>query len=169
MVMPTPISITGTLVNSYTACPRQACLFSRRIEPSQDHPYLEMGRVIDETTYTRERRRIAIDGGVIDLIQRGEEYVLVGEVKKSSKSVPHAFFQVLYYLYRLKEQGITARGLIAVPDERKRFPVDLTAENEAEIRSIIEDIETLVHLETPPPAKKVAYCSHCSFLEFCFA
>lgn len=42
------IRITGSLVQAYTVCPRQAWLASRQICPDEDNVYLALDRLIDQ-------------------------------------------------------------------------------------------------------------------------
>jgi len=162
-------SASGTLVNSFRACKRQAWLFSRKIEPDQSHPYLSIGRFINETTFQRERKTIHIGNIAVDIVITGEDYVLVGEIKKSMRSFATAEIQLLYYLYALKQQGINAKGVLIFPEERRRIPIELNQEKENEIKDLLTSLDAALALDSPPPVKKIPYCSHCSFREFCFA
>ena len=51
--------VTGSLVQAYTVCPRQAWLASRKICPDEDNVYLALGRLIDQQSYEREKKRFA--------------------------------------------------------------------------------------------------------------
>lgn len=129
--------ITGTLMQSYFICHRQLWLMSRQLIPDQEHPYLVMGRILDESSYARERKRISFENIVLDFVRSGEgEDLIIGEIKKSSKAEKSARMQLAYYLYRLKETGIQAKGILSFPRERKRTPVELTPELEKELEKI---------------------------------
>jgi len=80
------VRISGTIVNSYVNCPREAWLQAHKIIPFQDDELLEMGRLINENAYARDMRKIILDNIEIDLINGKEGNILIGEVKKSSKS-----------------------------------------------------------------------------------
>lgn len=163
------IRITGTLVQSYSICVRQCWLMSRQLIPDQEHPFLELGRLIDYESYDRERKRIELEDIVIDLIKIKEDNILVGEVKKSSKAEKSARLQLAYYLYRLKEVGITVNGVLLFPKEKKRIPVELTSDLEEELLRIFREIETTVESPFPPPAQKIKYCTNCAYREFCWS
>jgi CRISPR-associated exonuclease Cas4 len=160
--------ITGTLIQSYFICRRQLWLMSRQLIPDQEHPYLEIGRLIDESSYARERKKINFENVVLDFIRSedGQELV-VGEVKKSSRAEKSAKMQLAYYLYRLKEAGIRAKGILSFPQERKRQTVELTPEVEQALADIFAEIKQIIQLEKPPPFQKVSYCKHCGYKEFC--
>ncbi|MEM3986954.1 MAG: Dna2/Cas4 domain-containing protein, partial [Candidatus Methanomethylicia archaeon] len=45
--------IGGTLIWYYYICHREVWLMSRHLEPSQSNPFIEIGRLISESTYAR--------------------------------------------------------------------------------------------------------------------
>lgn len=166
VVMP---MINGALIQSYTICKRQAWLMAHQIIPDQEHPYIEIGRFIDEESYERDRKKINFENVVIDLIRSEGEDLVVGEVKKSSRAEDSARLQLAFYLFKLKEKGINARGLLLFPDERKKLPVELNPELEKELEKILKDIEKIILKEYPPPFKKIGYCKNCGYREFCMS
>ncbi|HHV81766.1 TPA: CRISPR-associated protein Cas4 [bacterium] len=161
--------ITGTLVQSYSICRRQCWFMSRQILPDQDHPFLEIGRLIDNDSYERDRKKIELEDIVIDLIKIKEDNVVIGEVKKSSRAEESAKIQLAYYLYRLKEAGVIANGVLLFPKEKKRIQVELTPDLETELLKIINEIEITIKSDSPPPSKKIKYCTNCAYREFCWS
>ena len=79
--------------------------------------------------------------------------------------------QVLYYLLKLKEKGIEKKGKIEVIEKnkslRKSYEIELTAENEAYIKNIIEEIEKLVEQDELPPVEKNNKCKKCAYYSYC--
>jgi len=163
------VRITGTLIQCYCICPRQLWLMSRQLVPDQDNPYIEIGRLIDHESYSRERKKLHFDNVVIDLVKRSDGELVVGEIKKSSKAWQSARMQLAFYLYKLKENGIDARGELFFPEERKRVAVDLTPELEEELEGIFRSIQSIVGQTKAPPAKKIGYCKNCAYREFCWS
>jgi len=161
--------VNGTLVQSFMICKRQAWLMSRQITPDQQNPFLELGRLIDEESYGRDKKKINLDNIVIDLIRAEDEDILVGEVKKSSKAKESAKMQLLFYLYVLKEKGLNTKGILLFPEEKKREYVELTEELENKIKKLIEEIEYTILQELPPPFKKINFCKNCGYKEFCLS
>ena len=51
-------SITGNLINAYYICQRKLWLFAHEINPSLENPYLEIGSLIGEETYKRDKKEI---------------------------------------------------------------------------------------------------------------
>ncbi|KXG76758.1 hypothetical protein AN618_14430 [Fervidicola ferrireducens] len=161
--------INGTLIQSFTICKRQTWLMAHQIIPDQENPYIEIGRLIDEESYERDRKKINFENVVIDLVRSDGEDIVVGEVKKSSRAEESARLQLAFYLYKLKEKGIKVKGLLLFPDERKKLAVELTSELEEELEKIFRDIEKIVLKENPPPFKKIGYCKNCGYREFCMS
>lgn len=162
--------ITGTLIQSYFICQRQLWLMSRQLTPDQDHPYLAMGRLIDESSYGRERKKINFENIVLDFVRSEDgEGLIVGEVKKTSRAINSARMQLAYYLYRLKEEGLLAKGILLFPQERKREPVELTPELEQKLQKVFAEIKEILRLEKPPPVEKIPYCKQCGYKEFCYS
>jgi len=165
MVMP----ITGTLIQSYSICKRQTWLMAHQIIPDQEHQYIEIGRLIDEESYGREKKKINLENVVLDLIKSDDGDIIVGEVKKSSRAQDSARMQLAFYLQKLKKSGVNARGLLMFPEERKRVAIELTPDIEKELEDMLMDIQRIVLRDMPPPFKKIGYCKNCGYKEFCFS
>ncbi|HHV73338.1 MAG TPA: CRISPR-associated protein Cas4 [Thermoanaerobacterium sp.] len=161
--------VTGSLVQSYSICKRQVWLMAHQIIPDQEHPYIEMGRLIDDISYDRDRKKINFENVVIDLVRNDNGNLLVGEVKKSSKTVDSARLQLLFYLYKLKQSGIDAKGQLFFPEERKKIDVRLTSESEVEVVSAINEIRDIINMDKAPAFKKIPYCKNCGYKEFCLS
>jgi CRISPR-associated exonuclease Cas4 len=98
--------VNGNLVQSYVICPRQAWLFSRNLIPDQEHPFIELGRLIDSESYKRDRKKIHLENLVLDIIKTDGPDIIVGEVKKSSKAAERGRVQLLFYLsISIKRKG----------------------------------------------------------------
>jgi CRISPR-associated exonuclease Cas4 len=161
------VMINATVFYSFQVCPRQAWFYHHGISSDKDNPYLDLGRLIHEKSYQRERKEIFVDQLLkIDLF-RGE---LVAEVKKSSRHMEAAKFQLAYYLYYLKhEKGLEFEGILLFPKERKTERVTLTDELESKIESILDAMKPILSTDRPPPAKRIKYCKSCSFYEYCWS
>jgi CRISPR-associated exonuclease Cas4 len=142
---------------------------SRQLIPWQENPFIEIGKLISEESYKRERKEVHIENMVIDLLKTEEENVVIGEVKKSSRFEKSAKMQLAYYLWRLKQLGIYATGLLLFPKEKKKISVELTEEIEDELIYAQKQIKTIIQMEMPPPLKKIKFCSKCGYQEFCWS
>lgn len=161
-------SITGNLVNAYFICHRKVWLFAHEISPSLENPYLELGKIIGEESYKRAKKEITAGNLKIDLIEKANGKTVIAEIKKSSRGKTAAKMQLLFYLYRLKQQGIEAKGELLIPKERKRIPVELTEEREKELEEAITEIESIMQMGTPPEPERIPFCRNCAYNEFCW-
>jgi len=162
-------SITGTLIWYFYICPREVWLMAHEINPEEENPFLELGRLIHEESYPRERRGFETEGMKIDLLMKGGNRIIVGEVKKSSRFLKSSTMQLLFYLWHLKQNGIQASGELLIPKEKKRFEVQLSSSAEQELESACSNISTLIHNPIPPSPKFIPYCKNCAYREFCWS
>jgi len=163
------IKITGTLVNAFFVCHRKVWLFAHEISPLVDDPFLELGRIISETTYARKKKEILLENLKIDLIESENGHTVVGEIKKSSRALNPAKMQLAFYLYSLKKKGIKARGELLIPKEKKRIELSLDRELIEELEKSMKKIGDIIRKETPPPPKESRFCKRCALREFCYA
>lgn len=161
-------SVTGTLVWYYYICHREVWLMAHELNPEKENPFLELGRLTHEESYSREKKEFTAPGMKIDLLREKDGKLVVGEIKKSSHSTESATMQLVYYLWRLREMGIEASGELLIPKERKRISVELTKELEHRLENALEDIQRIVMIETPPPSKWNTFCRNCAYAEFCW-
>lgn len=160
--------ITGNLVNAYCICHRKLWLFAHEINPPSNNPYLEIGTLIGEESYKRERKEIQVGNMKIDLIKKESGNVVVAEIKKSSKGKDAARMQLLFYLYQLKKEGIDAQGELLIPKEKKKISVELTDELIEKLKTAIAEIGEIISKEEPPLPKKIPFCRNCAYREFCW-
>lgn len=163
------VDIKGHIVQAYTVCKRQAWFLSRNIGPSSDNPFLEIGKLISQEYYKKDKKEIYFDGVVLDLIRQENGVLLVGEIKKSSSAKNAALLQLKFYLYKLYKNGISAHGKLLIPEEKKTFDIELTFEDIAEIENLTEEISLFLSSSLPPKPQKTRVCSKCSYKEFCWA
>ena len=159
--------ITGTLIWYYYICPREVWLMAREMNPNQEDPFIEIGRIISNESYKREKKEIRLEGMVIDLLKIEKGNVIIGEVKKSSRFEKSAKMQLAFYLLKLKEMGINAKGELLFPKEKKKIEVILNDEIEKELKKAQKEIRGIINLEKPPEAKKIRFCKKCAYEEFC--
>ena len=162
--------ITGSAILSYHICELQSWLILRRFAPEQDNSFISIGRFIHETSYKdKGEKEIELPGAKIDVIWKEGTVTIVGEIKKSSRSVKGARLQLLFYLKLLKERGIIAEGKILIPKERENIKVELNQDSENQLGELIETLIKLAEQETPPEAKWKGPCAKCGFADFCWA
>jgi len=160
--------VTGSLINAFYICPRKAWLMAHELGPEPDNVYIEMGGLLTEEAYKREKKEIIFENVKIDLIKKEKENIIVGEVKKSSKGQKAAIMQLAYYLYRLREYGVYAKGNLLIPKEKKKFTVELTDELIEKLKNAFFEIDQIINKEKPPFPEKISFCSNCAYREFCW-
>ena len=162
------VPVNGTLIWYYYICKREVWFISHGIEPNQENDLIALGRLIHEEYYRRAPKEISIDNRIkIDLTEGGK---VIGEVKKSSRYLKSAKMQLLFYIYYLeKTRGVKARGVLLIPEERKRIYLSLTSEDEKEIEKAIKEIEEILKSSKPPELKRTQYCKNCGYRELCWS
>jgi len=163
-----PLSFTGTQINYYFLCKRKLWYFSNNIEMERESDNVQIGRMLHEHSYQREKKEIEIDGKIkIDFI--GKDAV-ISEVKKSDKMEESHIRQLKYYLYylKLKKKVSNLTGRIHYPKLKKTLDVFLTDEDIVEFAKTLADIAEILKTDKPPVANKMRICSKCSYYELCF-
>jgi CRISPR-associated exonuclease Cas4 len=160
--------ITGVIVQYYISCHRELWFYSHGINMNFEDQNILLGRLLHETAFKREKKNIIIDNTIAIDFASSRDNVVVFEIKKSRKLTKPAEYQLLYYLYYLKQMGVEdARGVLVYPKERRREPIELTLEKENEIHEIVREIEEIVKREEPPEIEKRPHCRGCSYYDFC--
>jgi CRISPR-associated exonuclease Cas4 len=162
-------NVTGVMVQYYKVCKTELWYFSHNIDFNENDENIKLGRIIHELFFKRKRKNFCIDNTIsFDLTIKHDSPIVV-EIKKSSKLPQPVKFQLLYYLWYMKNnKGIFAEGIITYPTEKKVERVILTQDIEKEIQNIINDIKRIISLSQPPPPEKKRYCRKCSYFEFCW-
>ncbi|HDL86314.1 MAG TPA: CRISPR-associated protein Cas4 [Candidatus Acetothermia bacterium] len=164
----TSLVYTGTQVNYYFVCKRKLWLFSHALSMESTSDAVNLGKLIHETSYPRQKQEFSAPGMKIDLLTQRDGRLIVQEVKKSSKNLMPGRMQLAYYLWRLREMGLEATGELVIPKERKRIPVELTAELDQEVRGTLVEIERIVSEDTPLLPVHSRFCRACAYNEFCW-
>ncbi len=160
--------INGTLIASYYVCKRELWYMAHQITPDQDNPFLELGRLVEEESYRGEGKKFLIGNILIDIVKSEEGNLIIGEIKKSTRSKRSGIMQLYFYLWRLKENGIEAKGEVLFPREKRKIPLVLNQAIEEELKRAISEIERVITQEIPPQREKIPLCTHCAFRDFCF-
>ncbi|WP_276717140.1 CRISPR-associated protein Cas4 [Caloranaerobacter azorensis] len=163
------VKVNGTLIWYYYICKREVWLMAHNLTPDQDNQYIDLGRFIHENSYTREKKEISLGNIKVDVINKKNGHVLIGEVKKSSRFIESAKMQLAYYLWELKKHGIEGTGILMFPKERKREEIILTEELIKKLKNVEKDILKIIYEPKPCAPEKNKYCRNCAYNEFCWA
>ncbi len=163
------MQITGTLINYYFHCKTQCWLHANRINLEDNSEDVRIGKVLHEINEEKNKNtEISIDNIKIDKITK--EYLV--EVKKSDSDIEAVKWQVLLYLYKLKQKGVDRKGKIEFIEKnrqkKKIHYVELDEVNERELLEVLQKIGDLIDLPNPPPARLEKHCKKCAYYEYCF-
>ena len=161
-------NITGTLINYYSHCQTQCWLHANRINLEDNSEDVRIGKVLHQINEEKNKTaEISIDNVKIDKITR--DYLV--EIKKSDSDPQAVKWQVLLYLYKLKQKGVEKKGKIEYIEKRgdkKVDFIDLDENNEKELLEVLNKIENLINQEIPPKAKFENKCKKCAYFEYCY-
>jgi CRISPR-associated exonuclease Cas4 len=163
------IYITGTEVAYYIVCKRKLWLFSHGIELERFSDFVEIGKVISETYFKREKfKEIETQSFKVDFIKVGGE-IVVNEVKKSRKLEEAHLWQTKFYIYQLQRLGLDCKkGIIHYPKLLKKIDVELTESDRIKIEEALVEIENVEKLGKPPDVTNKPYCKNCAYYQFCY-
>lgn len=142
---------------------------AHNIVSDQDDPNIDIGRFMHENSYKRKKKEISIGGVKVDVLDKKDGYLMIGEIKKSSKFIESSKMQLAYYLLELKRNGLEGRGVLMFPQERKRETIELTDELIEELEGAEKDIIEICNRPYPPKPNKINMCKNCAYAEFCWS
>ncbi|MBS4067990.1 MAG: CRISPR-associated protein Cas4 [Sulfurimonas sp.] len=162
------VNITGTLISYYFICKTKLWLHANRLNLEDNSEDVRIGKVLHEIQEQKTKKaEIKIDNIKIDKITK--EYLV--EFKKSDSDPEAVKWQVLLYLYKLKQKGIDRKGKIDYHEKNhntKTEILELDEQNEKELLRVLEAIENLINLPKPPAPKFENKCKKCAYYEYCF-
>lgn len=161
--------ITGTLINYYFHCKTQCWLHANRINLEDNSEDVRIGKVLHELQEKKSKKgEVSIDNIKIDKLTK--EYLV--EIKKSDSDPEAVKWQVLLYLYKLKQKGVERKGKIEFIEKRKQNKkihyIELDEVNEKELLEVLAKIEVLIDSEKPPVPILDNKCKKCAYYEYCF-
>ena len=158
--------ISGMQIYYYFVCKRKLWYFSNELSMEDGNENVQMGKILDETSYKRANKHIMIDNTInIDFIA---EHGMLHEVKKSRKIEEAGIWQLKYYIYYLKSRGVDGlRGRIDYPLLRQSVDIELTEADEDVLKNAIQEIKSIVKSPLPPAKTQNKICKSCAYYEFC--
>ena len=159
--------ITGLMVYYYEVCKRKLWYFVNEIQLEENNSNIILGKLLEENTYTRDEKKINIDGVInIDFIRSKK---ILHEIKKSNSIEPASLLQVQYYLYYLEKKGLIGlKGILDYPLLKQTVEVNLTDEDRKNLDNIIIGIKEILRKESPPTLEKKGICKKCAYFDLCF-
>lgn len=158
--------VTGLLFAYHMLCDRKVWLYAHQISMEQESELVELGKLVDEESFRRERKHTYVDDLIcIDYLKDGVVY----EIKKSTREKEMALAQIKYYLYRLHKQGVTDPiGILKVPKEKYQQEVHLLDADFDLIERQLEQIKKVMNAKKIPERKENKVCKKCAYYELCY-
>lgn len=155
------------MVYYYFICERKLWYFINEINMEQNNELVSIGKILDETTYTREKKNIMIDNTInIDFIKNG---AILHEVKKTKSIEEAGIWQVKYYMYYLEKRGIqNIKAKIDFPLLRESKKITLEQSDREILDNVIKNIEEIAKKEIPPKVIDSKICKKCAYFDLCY-
>ncbi|MDR2624589.1 MAG: CRISPR-associated protein Cas4 [Methanobrevibacter sp.] len=160
--------INGSQINYYFICKTKLWLFSHNIQMEQESDIVSLGKQLHENSYKREKDYLIDNLINVDFIKKRKD-IEIHEVKKTPKMEKSHEYQLLYYMYYLKNEKDIENivGYIDYPKIRKKIKIELTHEKKEEIGEIVGKIAKIINSDIPKP-KKLRICKKCAYYELCW-
>lgn len=160
------LAFTGTQISYFFVCQRKLWLFSHQIKMEQNSELVELGRLIHENSYKKEKKEILMGPVKIDFIGRNG---VVHEVKKTPSVEDAHIWQLKYYLFYLKNMGIdNVKGMLNYPKLKKTMDIELTVDDEIRLLEILNEIKLIIEQDFVPAANDKKFCKKCSYYDLCY-
>ena len=160
-------AITGMMVYYYFVCKKQLWYFANQIQMEQNSELVEIGKIIDETSYKNQEKHILIDNTInIDFIKNN---VILHEVKKTKSIEEASIWQVKYYMYYLEQKGVeNIKAKIDFPLIKETKDVVLNYEDRQALQNIITNIREIINSKNPMDVIQDKKCKKCAYYDLCY-
>ena len=161
------MQITGIMIYYYFVCKRKLWYFLNQINMEQNSELVSIGKILDETTYKKEKKGILIDNTInVDFIENG---AILHEVKKTKSIESASIWQIKYYMYYLREKGIeNIQAEINYPLLRKTEQIILEEKDRKIFKTVTQEIEELQKSEKIPKKINSKICKNCAYFDLCY-
>ena len=158
---------TGMMVYYYFVCKKKLWYFANQIQMEQNSELVEIGKIIDETSYKNQEKHILIDNTInIDFIKNN---VILHEVKKTKSIEEASIWQVKYYMYYLEQKGVeNIKAKIDFPLIKETKDVVLNYEDRQALQNIITNIREIINSKNPMDVIQDKKCKKCAYYDLCY-
>jgi len=158
--------ITGTLINYYVTCKREAWLYSRKIYPNQQDENILMGKALSNIK-EEQLNQFPFSNLKFDKIGKERGHYKITEYKKSISNIYGAKMQLLFYMWQLKKSLKLKKIIGEVVSGKYKIEVEDSRENMQLMENLIEEILIFLSTPNPPKFKKIKFCSGCGYRYYC--
>lgn len=161
------MNITGIMIYYYFICHRRLWYFANQINMEQNSELVQIGKIIDENTYSKEKKQILIDNTInIDFIKNG---AVLHEVKKTKSIEDAGIWQIKYYMYYLENKGVkNIQAKIDFPLWRESKEIILEDEDRKILDNVVKNIQEITEMDKPPKTINSRICKKCSYYDLCY-
>jgi CRISPR-associated exonuclease Cas4 len=158
--------VTGVMIQYYYVLKKELWYFANNVNMNYDDSNIDIGNQIQDSSFSRKNtRNVLIDGTIaVDIIE-GKDRIY--EVKKSSTLRKPAVMQLKYYLWYLrKNKDVEMKGELKIPEEKKTEIIELTKDDEEEIKEVVEEIRDIITSDEPPEANLEKLPENATYSDF---
>lgn len=161
------MNVTGVMVYYYFVCQRKLWYFLNGINMEQNSEMVSIGKILDETSYSREKKGILIDNTInVDFIKNG---TVLHEVKKTKAIEEAGIWQLKYYMYYLENKGVkNIKAKIDFPLLRDTKEIILNDMDRQVLSDIVKFIEEIFKQDKPPGIIESKVCKKCAYYDLCY-
>lgn len=159
-------SITGIMIYYYFVCKKKLWYFVNELVMEQNSELVSIGKIIDESSYSREKKNVMIDETInVDFIDNG---MVLHEVKKTKAIEEAGIWQIKYYMYYLENKGVkNVSAEIDYPLLRQRREVVLDDDDRAMLKRVVKEIEDIMNSNKPVNVELDKRCKKCAYFDLC--
>jgi CRISPR-associated exonuclease Cas4 len=163
--------ITGTEIAYLHVCPRKLWLFHHGIRPENEHSNVQIGRFVQETSFTRHENEKELVLGNIGVVDWAElDKGVIHEIKKGKAPFGAEEAQVRYYMWWLRARGVNVHTcIIHYPKQKRTRVLPWIAEMEESVGADLTKARRIVESSQAPLPAAGTICKSCAYEEFCFA
>lgn len=161
------MEVSGLMIYYYFVCKKKLWYYLNEIYMEQNSELVSIGNIIDETSYSTNKKNILIDNTInIDFI---DNKAIIHEIKKSKSVKEAGIWQVKYYMYYLKQKGIfDISAEIDYPLLHERKKICLNKEDIEILEEVKQDIIKIKNMDKPPQVDNQKICKKCAYYDLCF-
>lgn len=161
------MNISGIMIYYYFIFQRKLWYFLNEINMEQNSELVSIGKIIDETTYSREKKGILIDNTInVDFIRNG---AVLHEIKKTKSIEEAGIWQIKYYMYYLEKRGVkSVQAQIDYPLIRETKKIYLDDNDREILENIEKNIKDIKRQEKPPHVINKKMCKNCAYYDLCY-
>ena len=159
--------ITGLMVYYYFVCKKKLWYFVNQIQMEQNSELVEIGKIVDDTSYENQEKHILIDNTInIDFIKNS---AILHEVKKTKAIEEASIWQVKYYMYYLERKGVkNVKAKIDFPLIKETKVIILNKEDRQAIKEVIVYIQEIINSKIPMVVEQDKKCKKCAYYDLCY-